>query len=175
MDFFPGLFRGPFSTESYFDAFTHQKGQEYLKDNHKGLSRDAAESLKQAWDHLKLLDTELSRTIKIFLTLVQKLQKDPSYIFKHGGMNHPLFEFHLKSLAMDHGDAKHCRPLHVLAKQIHHLNNDYAKGLYYTTHAHVMVHKLTDRLQEQREKAGLNFESAVATMQELYANAHKDD
>ena len=73
-----------------------QKGQEYLKDNHKGLSRDAAESLKQAWDHLKLLDTELSRTIKIF-DLVQKLQKDPSYIFKHGGMNHPLFEFHLKS------------------------------------------------------------------------------
>ena len=51
----------------------------YLKDNHKGLSRDAAESLKQAWDHLKLLDTELSRTIKIF-DLVQKLQGSQLYL-----------------------------------------------------------------------------------------------
>ena len=174
LDFFPGIFKGPFSTESYFDALAHQKGQEYIKDNHKGLSRDIGLSLKQAWDHLKLLDKELKRTLDIF-EIVQELQKDSKYLSKHGGIKHPGFELHLKSLAMDHGDAKNCRPLHVLAKQIHHLNNDYAKGLYYTTHSHVMVHKLTARLQAQKERAGLNFESAVATMQELYTAAHKDD
>ena len=174
LDFFPGIFKGPFSTESYFDTLASQKGEEYIKENHKGLSRDIGLSLKQAWDHLKLLDKEFKRTLEIF-EIVQELHKDPSYLSKHGGIKHPGFELHLKSLAMDHGDAKNCRPLHVLAKQIHHLNNDYAKGLYYTTHSHVMVHKLTTKLKEQKDRAGLNFESAVATMQELYAAAHKED